>query len=165
MTHPHPHPHLPASPSHRPPPSLESGGPAIDPVCGMEVDPRAPRGGQWAHDGHTWSFCGEKCRQRFQADPERYLQPRTPPPPAAPGATWVCPMDPEVRQDAPGPCPKCGMALEPEAPPMLETRVESESILYRTLALFGVTFVAGAALFVAVVLWVRRQGKARPATV
>jgi hypothetical protein len=50
-------------------------------------------------------------------------------------------------------------------PLVLETRVESESILYRTLALFGVTFVAAAALFVAVVLWVRRQGKARPATV
>ncbi|RKG95476.1 copper-transporting ATPase, partial [Corallococcus sp. CA047B] len=44
--------------------------------------------------------------------------------PAAPGTTWVCPMDPEVRRDAPGACPKCGMALEPDAPPALETRVE-----------------------------------------
>ncbi len=31
-------------------------------------------------------------------------------------ATYVCPMDPEVRQDRPGACPKCGMALEPELP-------------------------------------------------
>ena len=32
------------------------------------------------------------------------------------GTIWVCPMDPEVRQDHPGACPKCGMALEPEGP-------------------------------------------------
>ncbi|RYZ41813.1 MAG: heavy metal translocating P-type ATPase [Myxococcaceae bacterium] len=120
MAHPHPL----TSPAARPPPSLEGGGPAIDPVCGMEVDPHVPRGGRWEHDGRTWSFCGEKCRQRFQEDPERFLHPRTPPPTAAPGTTWVCPMDPEVRQDAPGACPKCGMALEPDAPPALETRVE-----------------------------------------
>ena len=34
----------------------------------------------------------------------------------APASTYVCPMDPEIRQDRPGPCPKCGMALEPELP-------------------------------------------------
>ena len=36
--------------------------------------------------------------------------------PAVEGAEYVCPMDPEVRQDHPGACPKCGMALEPAAP-------------------------------------------------
>jgi Cu+-exporting ATPase len=35
---------------------------------------------------------------------------------AAKGAVYTCPMDPEVRQDAPGDCPKCGMALEPGVP-------------------------------------------------
>jgi len=30
------------------------------------------------------------------------------------GASYVCPMDPEVRENKPGPCPKCGMALEAE---------------------------------------------------
>ncbi|NBD07439.1 heavy metal translocating P-type ATPase [Corallococcus silvisoli] len=109
----HSHPHSPVSASPRPPPFPEDGGPAIDPVCGMEVDPRAPKGGQWEHAGHTWSFCGPKCRQRFQADPGHFLQPRTPPPAAARGTVYVCPMDPEVRRDAPGACPKCGMALEP----------------------------------------------------
>ncbi|RKH05154.1 heavy metal translocating P-type ATPase [Corallococcus carmarthensis] len=122
MTHPHPHPPVPPSP--RPLPAPGGEGPAVDPVCGMEVDPRAPRGGSWEHEGHTWFFCGPKCRQRFQADPRHFLQPRTPPPSAAPGAVYVCPMDPDVRQDAPGACPKCGMALEPEAPPALQTRVE-----------------------------------------
>ena len=33
-------------------------------------------------------------------------------PPSA--STYVCPMDPEIRQQGPGTCPKCGMALEPE---------------------------------------------------
>jgi Cu+-exporting ATPase len=34
----------------------------------------------------------------------------------AEGETYVCPMDPEVLESEPGPCPKCGMALEPAAP-------------------------------------------------
>ena len=39
-----------------------------------------------------------------------------PAPEAATGTTHTCPMHPEVRQEGPGDCPKCGMALEPEAP-------------------------------------------------
>ena len=38
-------------------------------------------------------------------------------PPEA-GTFYVCPMHPEIRQDKPGICPKCGMALEPELPSM-----------------------------------------------
>ncbi len=30
--------------------------------------------------------------------------------------TYTCPMHPEVRQENPGNCPKCGMSLEPMAP-------------------------------------------------
>ena len=37
---------------------------------------------------------------------------------------YVCPMDPEVREDYPGACPKCGMALEPSLPATPATRVE-----------------------------------------
>src|SRR6266436_6562321 len=40
------------------------------------------------------------------------------------GPTYVCPMCPEVRQIGPGPCPKCGMALDPESPALLATRRE-----------------------------------------
>ncbi|WP_253910667.1 heavy metal translocating P-type ATPase, partial [Pyxidicoccus fallax] len=99
---------------------------AIDPICGMKVDPSAPKGGSLEHEGQTYFFCNPKCRERFRADPARYLSPRPaePEPPAAPGTMYVCPMDPEVRQDHPGACPKCGMALEPESPPTLEARVE-----------------------------------------
>ncbi|BBE33630.1 copper-transporting P-type ATPase [Sphingosinicella microcystinivorans] len=34
----------------------------------------------------------------------------------APGVMWICPMHPQIRQDGPGTCPICGMALEPESP-------------------------------------------------
>jgi Cu+-exporting ATPase len=95
---------------------------AIDPVCGMEVNPKAPKGGQLEHGGKRFYFCSPRCLARFSADPAPYLShgpggmPRDAPPPAAPpGAevVWVCPMDPEVREKEPVPCPICGMALEP----------------------------------------------------
>jgi len=38
--------------------------------------------------------------------------------------TYVCPMCPEVRQSGPGPCPKCGMALDPESPALPATKTE-----------------------------------------
>jgi Cu+-exporting ATPase len=37
---------------------------------------------------------------------------------------YVCPMCAEVRQVGPGPCPKCGMALEPESPALPATKTE-----------------------------------------
>jgi Cu+-exporting ATPase len=142
MAHQHHH-HDPAHP-----PAAEPSI-VVDPVCGMKVNPSAARGGSFEHAGQTYYFCNPKCRERFSADPEKYLgksnadaagtaeaapseharpmapEPVTPPvitPPAGAG-TYVCPMDPEVRSDRPGPCPKCGMALEPEHP-QVATRTE-----------------------------------------
>ncbi|REK04466.1 MAG: heavy metal translocating P-type ATPase [Acidobacteria bacterium] len=87
-----------------------------DPVCGMEVDPRtASRRTEAA--GQVFYFCSDGCLAKFELDPERYLGATAPM--SAHGdslATYVCPMDPEVRQQGPGNCPKCGMALEPETP-------------------------------------------------
>jgi Cu+-exporting ATPase len=97
---------------------------AIDPVCGMEVNPKAPKGGQLDHGGRRYFFCNPRCLARFSADPGTFLahgpggMPKgSPPPPAPAGAeiVWVCPMDPEVREKEPVPCPICGMALEPLA--------------------------------------------------
>jgi Cu+-exporting ATPase len=93
---------------------------AIDPVCGMTVDPATARG-SFAYQGTTYYFCTPGCLQKFQAEPQRYLQQgpvfSMTPEPAAPAdgtrIDYVCPMDPEVVSDRPGPCPKCGMALEP----------------------------------------------------
>jgi len=86
----------------------------IDPVCGMTVDPfQTPH--HTHHDGVDYHFCSAGCRTKFVADPERYLSGEAvTPEDVPPGTIWTCPMDPEVRQDHPGPCPICGMALEPE---------------------------------------------------
>ena len=86
----------------------------IDPVCGMAVDPAATAH-HAAHGGQDYHFCSASCRTKFIADPDRYLGANVAEPvAAAPGTMWTCPMHPEVRQDHPGPCPICGMALEPE---------------------------------------------------
>ena len=45
--------------------------------------------------------------------------------PSAPRtAVYTCSMDPEIRQEHPGACPKCGMALEPDVPAAPATRTE-----------------------------------------
>jgi Cu+-exporting ATPase len=90
------------------------GATARDPVCGMTVDP-AKTAHHADHDGVTYHFCCAGCRGKFVADPDRYLG-AAPPATAAPDATYTCPMHPEIRQQGPGTCPICGMALEPEAP-------------------------------------------------
>jgi Cu+-exporting ATPase len=112
-----------------------------DPVCGMYVDPATARGSA-GYKGNTYYFCSPRCVERFNAEPEKYLAPKPQQPlvqlggitPAQPAqspsqippsaikdqpagkgtVTYVCPMDPEVREPKPGACPMCGMALEPE---------------------------------------------------
>src|SRR5579859_4356387 len=112
---------------------------ATDPVCGMAVDP-AKAGATAEHAGKAYYFCCKHCAARFQAEPEKYLQPATDPVcgmkvepasaakfnadpakyakapvSAAPAmaAKYTCPMHPEIVRDGPGSCPKCGMALVP----------------------------------------------------
>jgi len=91
---------------------------AIDPICGMTVDPAATAH-RYSHDGREYYFCSPSCLKRFSADPARYLAgknaaaaaPATPT--GAADAIYTCPMHPEIRQIGPGSCPFCGMALEP----------------------------------------------------
>ena len=86
---------------------------ATDPVCGMTVDPATAKH-RLELDGETYFFCCAGCRDKFEADPERYLSPEpADETPAPAGAIYTCPMHPEVRQVGPGSCPDCGMALEP----------------------------------------------------
>src|SRR5699024_9433006 len=68
------------------------------------------------HEGQAYHFCSGGCRERFVAEPSRYLGAQPAPAPAPEGAIYTCPMHPEIRQEGPGDCPKCGMALEPEMP-------------------------------------------------
>jgi len=91
-----------------------------DPVCGMTVNRQSPHCS--VADGKEFFFCGAKCKTRFDADPARYTAPAAAPASAPalsdapPGAMYTCPMHPEIRQDRPGSCPKCGMSLEPVVP-------------------------------------------------
>src|SRR6266478_5019292 len=123
---------------------------AVDPVCGMKVD-TVTAAFKTQHEGGEYFFCSAGCLAKFQSSPETILV--SPPKPmgsglvslgsghgmasapaksaaAADGAgksdarAYVCPMCAEVRQIGPGPCPKCGMALEAESPVLPATRTE-----------------------------------------
>jgi Cu+-exporting ATPase len=127
-----------------------------DPVCGMTVDPSRAKATH-EHAGKTYYFCCAGCKEKFSADPAKYLTTRTlvgiaplsshpvqiapaaahgAPQPVAKIATtpsalrkvasngYTCPMDPEVRQQGPGDCPKCGMALEPVVVALPATKTE-----------------------------------------
>ena len=98
----------------------------IDPVCGMKISADSEH--KHRFEDAEYRFCSESCKTKFIVDPSQYLgggddehchHEHTPGTVAAPVAVDVihtCPMHPEVRQNGPGSCPKCGMALEPETP-------------------------------------------------
>ena len=86
---------------------------AIDPVCGMSVDPRTTPH-RHDHAGRSYVFCSDRCRTKFAAEPALYLKPQTKHTPVPVGAIYTCPMHQQIRQPGPGHCPICGMALEPE---------------------------------------------------
>src|SRR3954468_3948866 len=105
---------------------------ALDPICGMTVSPETAAA-HVTHASRDFYFCSKGCAAKFQQDAGRFLTaPGSSPmetnhkktslarlgaPPsltAAKGTAYICPMDPEVRSNRPGACPKCGMALEPE---------------------------------------------------
>src|SRR5690606_32613239 len=87
---------------------------AIDPVCGMKVDPHTAKH-RASHMGHPYYFCSARCREKFVADPSRNLEKKDEAPAenVPEGTIYTCPMHPEIRQVGPGSCPICGMALEP----------------------------------------------------
>jgi Cu+-exporting ATPase len=89
-------------------------GAAIDPVCGMTVDVATAKHTH-SFGGSTWYFCSRHCVDKFAADPETYAKGKeeASAPPASPESSYTCPMHPEIQQQGPGSCPKCGMALVP----------------------------------------------------
>ncbi len=84
---------------------------AIDPVCGMSVDPKTTDH-KAVHKEEKYYFCSKRCYEKFTSEPEKYLMPREEV--VVEGAIYICPMHPSVRQEGPGSCPICAMALEPE---------------------------------------------------
>jgi Cu+-exporting ATPase len=118
---------------------MEQRATALDPVCGMTVDP-ATAAGHFDYNGKTYHFCSQHCLHAFKKEPEKFLsgkggaahppmhghghatvsiasirkaQPAPKPQPQGKLARYTCPMHPEVVQDGSGSCPKCGMALVP----------------------------------------------------
>ena len=99
--------------------SAPHAGDAVDPVCGMSVDPvTSPHRAE--HAGQRYFFCGARCRERFVAAPEHFIPGnhagQSSSLTASAGSQWTCPMHPEIVRDGPGACPICGMALEPMSP-------------------------------------------------
>ena len=94
--------------------------PEVDPVCKMFVTPESAAA-SFEFDGKNYYFCAQGCKDRFAAEPDRFL--------AESGTKtgnlhsalhdtqaeieYTCPMHPEIIQIGPGSCPICGMALEP----------------------------------------------------
>ena len=104
--------------------NTKSSGSVLDPVCGMTVN-AATTVHHAHHAGSEYHFCSAGCQQKFLADPAKYLSssaatPTASVPPAPVGTIYTCPMHPQIRQQGPGTCPICGMALEPEMPSLEE---------------------------------------------
>ena len=115
-------------------PNSEGPGGMKDPVCGMAVTIASPH--RLDQEGQRYYFCSARCQAKFAADPGAYVgKAAAPSPPTAPSASsapgaalaadaaaaiYTCPMHPEIRQDHPGNCPKCGMTLEPVLPTLDE---------------------------------------------
>ncbi len=95
-----------------------------DPVCGMKVTPEKAAA-HVVHRGVTYHFCSARCHQKFTADPGQYTgEKKIAQAVEKRSVTYTCPMHPEVRQQGPGACPKCGMALEPVSVPTVTSRTE-----------------------------------------
>src|SRR6516162_9494539 len=118
MNHQHEHHHpagAPAKPMRLP---VAAGPLEKDPVCGMDVPADAPLRSDFG--GKTYHFCSQRCLDRFNQDPSKFVEgpkesPKVAEPqPAGTHVQWTCPMHPQIVRDAPGSCPICGMALEPK---------------------------------------------------
>src|SRR5262245_32184347 len=96
-----------------------------DPVCGMRVDEKSAAD-KFAYDGTTYFFCSPHCLEKFKQEPAKYRTHTRPAEQATatPATIYVCPMHPEVRESTAGACPKCGMALEPQAPAAPQVKTE-----------------------------------------
>ena len=144
------HPHAPEHAHHQHPAPASADETLKDPVCGMTVTRASPHRAE--HAGREHWFCSAGCRTKFLTAPLKYIEAAAagPIPVAAAGTIYTCPMHPEIRQDRPGDCPKCGMTLEPVLP-SLEDEENPElsdfqrrfwwtlplTILVTVLAMFG----------------------------
>ncbi len=118
-----------------PPQYVQTESLTIDPVCGMAITKTSEH--HTEYEGNIHYFCSASCLRKFDALPAQYLHsaedhsacskhtaPDHPAGSVDESATYTCPMHPEVEQQGPGSCPKCGMALEPKGVPVIATKTE-----------------------------------------
>ena len=126
-----------------------SSSKVIDPVCGMTVSTEDSKFSNYKN--HDYYFCGGGCKRKFDANPEQSLADRKrkdeaknkeagDDPHQDDAKIYTCPMHPEIEQNGPGDCPKCGMDLEPKT---LDPNDVSEA---KQLAYMTHRFWVGAAL-------------------
>jgi Cu+-exporting ATPase len=95
-----------------------------DPVCGMQVEVDAAAAST-EYANQFYYFCSTHCQAKFNASPQQYIStPTTTQADNTRDTHYTCPMHPEIVQDHPGSCPKCGMALEPITTPASTSKVE-----------------------------------------
>lgn len=85
---------------------LQAGEKVVCPGCGHEIK-KADAKITYEHEGKTYYFCSEGCKEKFVKNPEEYLEKK-----AEMKEVYTCPMHPDVKSDKPGKCPECGMKLE-----------------------------------------------------
>ncbi len=112
---------------------------AKDPVCGMKVD-RASASHMHKQGGENFYFCSSSCEDKFTADPQSYLEGKTQAEPMPEGTLYTCPMHPEIIQEGPGECPKCGMALEPKGVPAGDEGPNPELVDFKKRFVVGAIF-------------------------
>jgi Cu+-exporting ATPase len=93
-----------------------------DPICGMTVDEATALHAE--RDGKTFFFCSEHCRKEFLSAPASAKHEEKP----HGKDIYTCPMHPEVQQDHPGDCPKCGMTLVLKTPTASPDQAENAEL-------------------------------------
>jgi len=122
---------------------------AKDPVCGMTVSNDSKYAYRYMEDNYL--FCSEHCLVKFKQHPEKYLNKETDSTHKTDNQStdYTCPMHPEIIQNHPGSCPKCGMALEPVVVKIEEKNEELTDMSRRfwisavfTIAVFVLAMIA-----------------------
>ncbi len=155
---------------------------AIDPVCGMAVDPSKSRSIEY--EGNSVFFCSESCAKKFEADPQRVLatraekdlaghapfaksQPKFEGSPIkmvdrlpASGAIYTCPMHPQIEQVGPGDCPICGMDLERKVVDGTDGGFKEDGLVIDLSRRLDTTCLGGASGFL---VWLAAVGSRRSA--
>lgn len=122
----------------------EKAGAYTEPVCGMATAGKDDTL-YYEYEGERYYFCSEHCLKKFKDAPDSYSADN-----AASAdeessnqdtsGQYTCPMHPEIIEDVPGSCPKCGMALEPMTVKLDEEEDNSEYLDMRKRFIFGAIF-------------------------